>query len=520
MMSISRRIFCLMALVSGLITALILPMQTVYAKPDQAQSPPVYIVVMKAVPDAKQEALALAQSHGAIYNYHAVFQGFAAPLNDRARQALANNPMVELIQPDFVVHAISLDNSNAEVPDGVDRIDAEKAHAADALGAGVRVAIVDTGIDYNHPDLSGQVDVALSRTHVRGKSTKNGLDDHGHGTHVAGTVAAVADGAGVLGVAPQTTLISFKVLDKKGSGWGSDIIKALDDITAHNSAAATYADMIHIANFSLGGTGSDTDSAYRRAFEAAVASGCFVVVAAGNESDDAANHIPAAYDSVFTVSAINPANDSFASFSNYGADVDISSPGVNIRSTVLNGGYASWNGTSMATPHVVGTAALYVGRNIDALSVATAVTDIRTALNDTAELVAGLADPLVDAEAVVTGAVSDPGVTPPPEPTPDPGVLSMYVSAIDYKLNKKHLVVSISVTDSNGNPVDAATVVTTLNRDGVPIGTASGQTSGGKVSFRLRGASKGFYTSTINSVSKDGVEYDTSQNAVDPGITI
>lgn len=409
---------------------------------------PIYIVVMKQGPEALAMAQELGQKLSALHQYRAVFPGFAAELNESALAALSRNPQVEFIEQAHEVKAY-----DEAYPSGVDRIDADLAHMAvsPALGAGARVAIVDTGIDFTHEDLAGQVDVVLSSTFItRGKTTEDGFDDGGHGTHVAGTVAAILDATkGVVGVAPSASLVSLKVLSKSGTGSSSTIIAALEFITSHNNAAASYADMIHVANFSLGGSGTDIDSAYRRAYEAAVASGCFIVVAAGNETDDAANHVPAAYDTVFTVSATNPLTGAFAGFSNFGPDIDIAAPGVNILSTLLGGGYGNNSGTSMASPHVAGAAALYVGQHLTTLTKDTAIAEIRNALILSGEVTTmagdkdGIPEPLVDAEAVV-GAIS----------TPDPAWhLSVITDQPSYLPSDSLAVLSATVTDETGSPV-------------------------------------------------------------------
>lgn len=362
-----------------------------------------YVVVFKDLPEAASEVAREAARHHAVHRYQAVFNGFAAELSPQALAALQKHPLVQAIEPEFEVRLVA-----DSVPTGVDRVDAELAHVAGAMGIGARVAVVDTGVDYTHVDLQDRVNVGLSRTFVSFESsTSNGFDDHGHGTHVAGTVAASANGTGVVGVAPGAEIVTLKVLSASGLGSSLDIMAALDYITQHNNNAASYADMIHIANFSLGGGGGDSDSAFRRAFERTVASGCFIAAAAGNGATDAAYMVPAAYDSVFTVSAMDSRNDSFASFSNYGMDVDMTAPGVAILSSFPGQRYASYSGTSMAAPHVAGGAALYVAGNLGQLTRANAEHEIRLALLSSAEPIVmsgdkdGIAEPLLDAQAVV-----------------------------------------------------------------------------------------------------------------------
>jgi subtilisin family serine protease len=256
------------------------------------------------------------------------------------------------------------------VPTGISRIDGGLSSTVAGNGAGtvdVDVAVIDTGSG-PHPDLDVVGGVNCS-------SGSSYADGNGHGTHVAGTIGAKDDNAGVVGVAPGARIWSVRVLNNAGSGSWSSVICGIDWVTAN-------AGVIEVANMSLGGTGTDTgcnDGGMHRAICNAVAAGVTFAVAAGNETDDAKNHVPAAYDEVITVSALadfdgvpgglgaatcrSDVDDTFADFSNYGADVDLIAPGVCIRSTWKGGGYNTISGTSMATPHVTGAAALYKARN-------------------------------------------------------------------------------------------------------------------------------------------------------------
>jgi len=192
-------------------------------------------------------------------------------------------------------------------------------------------------------------------------SKRNSADDgNGHGSHVAGTIAALDNTIGSLGVGSQIKLVPVRVLNSQGSGTWSSVICGIDYVTAHS-------DVINISSMSLGGSGSDTNAIdpMHDAIKRSVNSGVTYTVAAGNNGIDAAKFVPAAYDEVITVSAYDASNGDigFPSWSNYGTDVDIAAPGVKIYSTYKDNGYAVLSGTSMATPHVAAAAALYLRNN-------------------------------------------------------------------------------------------------------------------------------------------------------------
>lgn len=346
-----------------------------------------YIVVFKAGVDASQAANDIARTHGLglQHVYSHALNGFAATIPDARLDAVKADTRIEsVIQDRFVSisHCVPGHPQHCEptpppsggtqtIPTGILRINGDLSSTASGNGSGsvnVDVAVIDTGIDLTHPDLNVVGGVNCST----GNSYKDG---HGHGSHVAGTIGAIDNDFGVVGVAPGARLWAVRVLNNAGSGSWSSVICGVDWVTANAS-------VIEVANMSLGGTGSEegcNDNGLQEAICNSVAAGVTYVVAAGNESDDAANHVPAAYDQVITVSALADFNgepgggaaatcrsdvdDTFANFSNYGSDVDLIAPGVCIESTWKGGGYNTISGTSMASPHVAGAAALYKASN-------------------------------------------------------------------------------------------------------------------------------------------------------------
>ena len=316
-----------------------------------------------------------ARNHNArvshIYRY--ALRGYAARMSSTAAARVARDSRVRSVVADRVVWATGKPPKSAPpaqtTPTGVQRINGPRA----VSGATVAVAVLDTGIDLDHPDLN------VNRTLERNCTTERNTDDgNGHGTHVAGTIGAIDNEIGVVGVAPGFPVVPVKVLTRSGSGSWSSVICGIDWVTDNASN-------IKVANMSLGGSGSDigcSDGGMHQAICESVAAGVTYAVAAGNSSDNSANHVPAAYSEVITVSALadfdgksgglgsptcrTDEDDTFANFSNYGGDVDLIAPGVCINSTWKGGGYNTISGTSMASPHVAGAAALYKANNAGA----------------------------------------------------------------------------------------------------------------------------------------------------------
>ena len=325
-----------------------------------------YIAVLKNdVPNAGNAARQLGNQHGLNIGhvYQHAIRGFAFSGNAQAAQALARNPSIAYVEQDQLAHTTG-------IPSGVRRIGIDETVlgliSPNGQDVNARIAILDTGIDAAHPDL--KVDPNGKRffwSKNKLTSNNNFADGHGHGTHVAGTAAANGT---IVGVAPGALVTAIKVLEDSGSGPYSQIIAGVDWVTAN-------AALFDAANMSLGGGFSQAmNDAVRRATEA----GVVVCVSAGNAGADTANQSPASEPAVITVSAMidfdgTPSRTSwlgelFAHFSNFGSGVDICAPGYAIQSTWPGGGYANLSGTSMASPHVAGAAALYIANNRQALS--------------------------------------------------------------------------------------------------------------------------------------------------------
>ncbi|MGG3470527.1 S8 family peptidase [Neobacillus pocheonensis] len=237
----------------------------------------------------------------------------------------------------------------AEVPKGVEMIQAPKIWEK-TKGKGITIAILDTGCDLTHPDLKERIKGGRNFTNDDKGNKDKYMDYNGHGTHVAGTIAATANQKGVVGVAPEASLLIVKVLDKNGSGQYDWIINGI------YYAIEQKADII---SMSLGGP-EDVPELHE-AIQKAVANNILVVCAAGNEGDGQGTtdefDYPGSYNEVISVGAIDLERH-ISNFSNSNKEVDVVAPGENILSTYLRGKYAKLSGTSMATPHVSGALAL------------------------------------------------------------------------------------------------------------------------------------------------------------------
>ncbi len=275
------------------------------------------------------------------YTYN-IINAKAVEIPEQAIDRIKNNPRVAYVEEDAEVYALDAELDSSW---GVKRIGAGVVHGYNT-GAGVNVAIIDTGIDYTHPDLNDNYRGGYDFVN----SDYDPMDDAGHGTHCAGIVAAEDNNEGVVGVAPEANLYAAKVLDDTGSGYTSDVVAGIQWSMDNG---------MQIISMSLGS--NSPSEAIEGACNNAYNSGIVVVASAGNSGNlpgrgDNVGY-PAAYSSVIAVAATD-SNDKRARWSSTGPDVELAAPGVSIYSTYMDGGYAYMSGTSMACPHVAGTAAL------------------------------------------------------------------------------------------------------------------------------------------------------------------
>jgi len=273
------------------------------------------------------------------------------PEEGKVIEELSLHPDIRFIEDDFQVQTVVLPATRIKqdqqtVPWGVERIGAPKAWQM-ATGEKVKVAVLDTGLDASHPDLAANV---RGTKNIKFPGWRAG-DGSGHGTHVAGTIAALNNNFGVVGVAPRAGIYGVKIFNRMGNGYISDIVAGLDWALQNK---------MQVINMSFGTT--RPSKALEEAVGKCVQAGMVLVAAAGNEGKDNSFMYPARYPGVIAVSAIDQ-QDKLASFSSRGPEVIVAAPGVDVLSTYPGGKYRTMSGTSMACPHAAGVAALILAQD-------------------------------------------------------------------------------------------------------------------------------------------------------------
>ncbi len=445
--------------------------------PAMAQAPERIDVLIgfDRAPGAAERAVVTGLGGRVKYSY-TIVDAVAANIPAAAVSALLRNPRVVTVEADIEAHAI-----DAELDDswGVKHIGAGVVHdggntGVDDTGAAVKVAVIDTGIDYTHPDLNANYAGGWDFFN----NDNDPMDDNGHGTHVAGTIAAEDDGAGVVGVAPEARIYALKVLNEKGSGYFSDIIAALQWAVDNG---------IQVTNNSYGSS-RNPGTIVEAAFANSAAAGVLHIAAAGNSGKPSGkgNNViyPARYASVVAVAATH-SNDTRASFSSTGPDVELAAPGVGITSTVPGGVYASYSGTSMASPHVAGAAALVI-----AAGYVTTNTGVRQRLADTAD---DLGDAGLDnfyGHGLVNAIET---VTAPPTGVAPTVTITSPAPAAEVK---DEIAITADPADSDGTVVEVNFLV-----GGVSIGTDNSSDGGWSVQWDTTGTGDGGHT--VTAVAKD-----------------
>jgi subtilisin family serine protease len=337
--------------------------------------------------------------------YKSALKGFAVQnISEAAAAAIAADPRVERVEADQVMTAIGTESPATW---GIDRVDQNALPLDNTYnygndGSNVTVYIIDTGINFGHVDFGGRASTGVDEVTIGGSAA----DCNGHGTHVSGTV-----GGSTYGVAKNVKLVAVRVLNCQGSGTTSGVVAGIDWVTAHRVLPAA-------ANMSLGGGFSST---LNQAVARSVAAGVSFAVAAGNSAADACSSSPSSEPSAITVGATD-INDTFASFSNFGSCVDINAPGVSITSDWYSTNTATntISGTSMATPHVTGAAALYLSANPTATPA-----EVASALTTNATQGAIKSVPTGTANLLLyTGFIGGTVNPPPPPPPPPPSTAS------------------------------------------------------------------------------------------------
>jgi len=417
----------------------------------------------------------------------------AAQLPEEEIQRLKSDPAVAYVEEDSVVYAVepfvALGTSSSEYLDswGVTRIGADLAAQGGFTGAGIKVAILDTGIDYNHPDLKDNYRGGYNFVYDNDDPFDDSMSAYvptGHGTHVAGIIGARNNGTGVVGVAPDVSLYAVKVLNAGLAGDVSDIIAGIEWAIDNK---------MQIINMSIGS--NLYSEALREACDRAAQAGIILVAAAGNFNDSTIQY-PAAFDSVIAVTATRP--DDTRPLYNYGPQMELAAPGVGIKSTVPGGGYGYLTGTSQAAPHVAGVAALLLASGItDVNGNGTIADEVRQRLAGTAR---DLGEPGWDAAFGygLVDAARALGISAEPQPS-TPVFTSTPITVAKEGVAYSYAAIA---TDADGDSITYSLVTAPAGMEIDPVS--------GLVSWTPTCKQAGSYTVTIRATDAGGLTAEQS----------
>ncbi len=464
-----------------------------------AQGPPERVDVLigfRRTPGPDEEFVVRGAA-GRIKEVFDIIPAIAASVPITALQGLRRNPNVTIVEPDAEVFALDAELDNTW---GVKKIGGGLSSTA---GSGIKVAVLDSGVDCTHPELmrSGVTICASGWDFINNDS--NPADDNGHGTHVAGTIAAAKNASGVVGVAPKVTLYPLKVLGANGSGSYSAVISALQWAQKNG---------IQMTSNSYGSS-TDPGTLVRQAFDN-TATTMLHVVSAGNSgtctgSTDTVGY-PAKYASVIAVGATSSTNTR-PCWSSTGSKVEIAAPGLSIKSTIPGGKYATYSGTSMAAPHVTGVAALVKAANpnlspgqIRKVLQTTAV-DIGTLGKDTA-----FGYGLVSATGATAAAAAGAALFTP----------KLSVPSITYSLSGGNVLMTVKVLNEYAGFATGSKVSIQVLKNGAYYSAATGVVGNyGTIAFQLANPPAGTYKATVTGVTMTGYAWNGIQPATNAGIT-